>query len=147
MLPTLFVGKSGIQLTDLGYNQRVFLFSWEGAAPGDAAGHKAGSVGYLAVGTSPGAPKLGWAERRDHSFAVRLKPRAHGQEAPGHPALAQQQQQWSPGGWWPLWHRGAGEGISNLEVGSETILMVRSTGLKTGMINKSNAMEEPESKQ
>lgn len=26
---TIFGGKSGIQLTDLGHNQRVFLFAWE----------------------------------------------------------------------------------------------------------------------
>lgn len=50
------------------------------------------------------------------------------------------------GGWWPLWHRGAGEGISNLGVGSERVLMVCSTGLKNRMINESNATEEPESK-
>lgn len=51
-----------------------------------------------------------------------------------------------PKGLVALWHRGAGEGISNLGVGSETVLMVCSTSLKTRMINESNAMEEPESK-
>lgn len=52
-----FGGRSGIQLTDLGHNQRVFLFTWEGAASRDAARHRAGSVEYLAVGTPSGAPK------------------------------------------------------------------------------------------
>lgn len=61
---------------------------------------------------------------------------------PSHPALAQQRQG-SPRGWW---HRGAGERISNLGVESKAALMVCSTGLKTRMINESNAMEEPESK-
>ena len=40
----------------------------------------------------------------------------------------------------------AGEGISNLGMGSEAVLMPCSTGLKSRMINESNGMKEPERK-
>lgn len=87
-----------------------------------------------------------WDRKGDHPFAVRLKPRAHGQEAPAlqHWPSSSSRDPQGVGG--PCGTEGQGRESPVEGWGANSnVLMVCSTGLKGSMINESKAMEEPES--
>lgn len=80
------------------------------------------------------------------------KPGADGQEVPRHPALPPPAAVVPSGRVLPVARAAprdggtAGEGSSNLGVGSEAVLTPCSSSLKNGVINESNGMKEPETK-
>lgn len=73
---------------DLGHNQRVFLFAWEGAAAQGVARHIADSVGAFSSRSIPRCPETRLGRKGRPSLCIKTQAQAQGQEVSSHPAPA-----------------------------------------------------------